>query len=123
MLIHGTDYPTPDGTCVRDFVHVIGLAEAHVTALRMLMEGTIESQALNLGTGKGASVREIIEVARRATRREVTATEGLRREGYPPRLVATADKASALFDWSPSHSTVHTIVDTAWNWLKKRKGF
>ena len=122
VVIHGTDYPTPDGTCVRDYVHVTDLAEAHVTALRMLMEGTIASQALNLGTGTGVSVREVIEAARTVTQRGVTATEGPRREGDPPRLVAAPDKASALLDWSPSHSSVNTIVETAWNWLKKRKG-
>ncbi len=122
VVIHGTDYPTPDGTCVRDYVHVTDLAEAHVAALRMLLEGTIESQAVNLGTGEGASVREVIEVARTVTERDITVTEGPRREGDPPRLVASADKARALLDWSPSHSTVPTIVETAWRWLKKRKG-
>ena len=122
VVIHGTDYPTPDGTCVRDYVHVTDLAQAHVTALRMLMEGGIESQAVNLGTGQGASVREIIEAAQKVTQRELTVTEGLRREGDPPRLVAAVDRARALLGWSPSHSDVHTIVETAWKWLEKRKG-
>ena len=122
VVIHGTDYPTPDGTCVRDYVHVTDLAQAHVTALRMLMEGTIESQAVNLGTGQGASVREIIEAAQKVTEREFTVTEGPRREGDPPRLVAAVDKASVLLDWSPQYSDVDSIVETAWRWLKKRKG-
>lgn len=122
VVIHGTDYPTPDGTCVRDYVHVTDLAQAHVTALRMLMEGTIESQAVNLGTGQGASVREIIEAAQKVTERELTVTEGPRREGDPPRLVAAVEKASALLDWSPQYSDVALIVETAWRWLKKRKG-
>ena len=122
VVIHGTDYPTPDGTCVRDYEHVTDLAQAHVTALRMLMEGTIESQAVNLGTGQGASVREIIEAAQKVTERELTVTEGPRREGDPPRLVAAVEKASALLDWSPQYSDVALIVETAWRWLKKRKG-
>jgi len=122
VVIHGTDYPTPDGTCVRDYEHVTDLAQAHVTALRMLMERTIETQAVNLGTGQGASVREIIEAAQKVTERELTVTEGPRREGDPPRLVAAVEKASALLDWSPQYSDVALIVETAWRWLKKRKG-
>ena len=123
VAIHGTDYPTPDGTCVRDYVHVSDLAVAHVVAIRMLIEGTLESQAVNLGTGTGASVREIIEVARAVSGREVRVTEGPRRQGDPPRLVAAPDKASAILDWAPRHSEVRMIVETAWHWLKKRRGF
>ena len=121
VVIHGTDYPTPDGTCIRDYVHVTDLAEAHVAGLGMLLEGTIESQAVNLGTGKGASVREVVDVARNVTGREVRAQEGPRREGDPPRLVAKADRARTLLGWDPKHSDVPTIIETAWNWLKKRK--
>ena len=121
VVIHGTDYPTPDGTCIRDYVHVTDLAEAHVAGLGMLLEGTIESQAVNLGTGKGVSVREVADVARNVTGREVRAQEGPRREGDPPRLVAKADRARTLLGWDPKHSDVPTIIETAWNWLRKRK--
>ncbi len=122
VAIYGTDYPTPDGTCVRDYVHVTDLADAHVVALGKLIEGSVESQAVNLGTGKGASVREVIDVVRKVTGFDFNVTEGPRREGDPPRLVAAADKARALLGWVPEHSDVPTIVETAWAWLNKRKG-
>ena len=122
VTIHGADYPTPDGTCVRDFVHVTDLARAHVTGIRRLMEAALEPQAVNLGTGTGASVRQVIDIARSVTGREVKAIEGPRREGDPPELVATADKARELLDWTPQHSDLETIVKTAWDWIRKRRG-
>ena len=122
VAIHGTDYPTPDGTCIRDYIHVTDLAQAHVAALRLLTEGTIESQVVNLGTGTGASVREIIEVARTVTGRTVDVVEGPRREGDPPRLVARTVKARSLLDWTPENSDLTTILGTAWKWMRHRRG-
>ncbi len=120
VTIHGTDYPTEDGTCVRDYIHVTDLATAHVSGLQRLMGGTVASQAINLGTGQGASVREVIDTARRVTGRDFRVEEGVRREGDPPRLVAAAERAADLLDWRPEHSRLSTIVETAWRWLEKR---
>lgn len=122
VSIFGTDYPTPDGTCIRDYIHVTDLAEAHVKAIRMLLDGSVESQAVNLGTGTGASVREVIDVARKVTGRDVKVVEAARREGDPPRLVASADRARSVLDWRPRQSDLPSIVETAWNWMRRRKG-
>jgi UDP-glucose 4-epimerase len=122
VSIFGTDYPTPDGTGIRDYIHVTDLAEAHVKAIRMLLDGSVESQAVNLGTGTGASVREVIDVARKVTGRDVKAVEAARREGDPPRLVASADRARSVLDWRPRQSDLPSIVETAWNWMRRRKG-
>ena len=120
--VYGTDYPTPDGTCIRDYIHVLDLAEAHVEGLGRLLGGTIESQALNLGTGTGASVREIIDVCRSVSGREFRIVESPRRAGDPPRLVASADRAAAQLGWVPNHSELDEIVETAWKWLQHRQG-
>ena len=120
--IFGADYPTPDGTCIRDYIHVLDLAEAHVTGLRRLLQGSIESQALNLGTGRGASVREVIDVCRRVSGREFRVVESPRRSGDPPRLVASAARAGEELQWTPDHSDLEEIVSTAWKWLLKRRG-
>jgi UDP-glucose 4-epimerase len=122
VQILGTDYPTPDGTCVRDYVHVDDLAEAHVSGLERLLQGRIQSQGLNLGTGRGASVREIIDLARQVTRRDFRVVERPRRKGDPPRLVAVPDRAKACLDWNPRASDLGHIVETAWQWLLKRRG-
>src|SRR5262245_39960683 len=92
VQIYGTDYPTPDGTCLRDYIHVADLARAHVLGLRLLMENEVSSQAINLGTGYGCSVREMIETVRRVTGRDFTVRETARREGDPPKLIASADR-------------------------------
>lgn len=119
--ILGTDYPTPDGTCIRDYIHVVDLAEAHVEGLHRLIQGSVESQPLNLGTGQGASVREVIDVCRKVSQRDFTVIESPRRPGDPPRLVASADRAREELGWIPSHSDLDEIVGTAWNWLVKRR--
>lgn len=113
--IYGADYPTPDGTCIRDYVHVSDLADAHVAALRALAEGA-GSQALNLGTGKGASVREIVATAEAVTGLPVRVHIAPRRKGDPAALVADAGPARDLLGWRPVRSDLDTIVRTAWRW-------
>jgi len=115
--IFGTDYPTPDGTCLRDYIHVSDLAGAHVVGLQALMNGTVQSQAINLGTGRGCSVREIIETVRRVTGRDFQVRETPRRPGDPPVLVAAVDRASELLGWTATESDPENLVRTAWNWM------
>jgi UDP-glucose 4-epimerase len=119
VKIFGTDYPTPDGTCLRDYIHVKDLADAHVVGLKALIAGTIESQAINLGTGKGFSVREVIETVKRVTGREFQVREVGRREGDPPELVAAVSRAKERLGWSATHSNLETIVTSAWNWHRR----
>ena len=115
LEIYGTDYPTPDGTAIRDYLHVTDLGEAHVAALNYLRAGG-ESTAFNLGTGTGHSVREVIKMVERVSGRKVPAREVGRRAGDPPALVADADKSAQLMHWRPRHSSLEEIVQTAWNW-------
>jgi UDP-glucose-4-epimerase GalE len=119
--IFGTDYATPDGTCIRDYIHVLDLAEAHVMGLDRLVDGTLASQALNLGTGSGASVRDVIEVCRRVSGKAFRVVESPRRPGDPPRLVASAERARTVLGWAPRHSSLEEIVGTAWEWLLRRR--
>ena len=114
ITIFGSDYPTPDGTCVRDYVHVDDLAQAHLAALDRLQEG--EGLRLNLGTGHGNSVREIVEASRRVTGCEIPVVEGERRPGDPPILVADASLARQVLDWEPRYTDIEQIIQTAWNW-------
>lgn len=116
--IFGTDYPTPDGTCIRDFIHVMDLAEAHVLALERLREGKA-SPAYNLGTGRGHSVREVIAACRRVTGREIHVVEGPRRPGDPPALVADPRRAMEELGWRPRFTDLEEIIATAWNWMLK----
>ena len=111
----GTDYPTPDGTAVRDYIHVRDLAEAHVKALDLLLKGGL-SITVNLGTGVGHSVREVIEAAERLTGRRVPRREAPRRFGDPPVLVADPARARELLGWTPKLSDLDTILKTAWAW-------
>ncbi|HXI39405.1 MAG TPA: UDP-glucose 4-epimerase GalE [Bryobacteraceae bacterium] len=113
--IYGSDYPTPDGTAVRDYIHVTDLAEAHYLALASILDGG-RSTALNLGTGKGHSVREIITAVERASGCSVPVREGERRPGDPPCLVADGTKARQLLGWQPRHSSLDEIIETAWQW-------
>jgi len=113
--IYGTDYPTPDGTAIRDYIHVQDLADAHVLALAHLLKGG-DSVALNLGTGSGHSVRAVIEAAERVTGRAIARRETARRPGDPPILVADARKAKAVLGWTPQLSGLDDIIASAWAW-------
>jgi UDP-glucose-4-epimerase GalE len=119
ITIHGEDYPTPDGTCIRDYVHVVDLADAHARALDRL-ESVSSAEAFNLGTGQGHSVREVIEAAERLTGRKVRTQVGPRRAGDPPALVARAERARVALGWEPRHSSLETILRTAWAWRQRR---
>ena len=113
--IFGTDFPTPDGTAVRDYVHVCDIAEAHVAALRYLYDGG-QSTQLNLGTGEGNSVREVIRSVESVSGRHVRTTDGPRRPGDPPVLVACADRAREVLGWRPKFTNWRDMVSTAWKW-------
>jgi UDP-glucose-4-epimerase GalE len=114
--VFGTDYPTPDGTCVRDYVHVDDLAAAHVLALEKVGPGS--DLAYNVGIGRGYSVREVIEAAEAVTGKPIAVREGPRRPGDPPVLVANADKIRRELGWAPKYTDLRAIVETAWNWHK-----
>jgi UDP-arabinose 4-epimerase len=120
IAIYGTDYDTPDGTCIRDYVHVTDLAEAHVLALTAL-QGKCASASYNLGTGNGFSVREVIRTARTITGRSITAKEGPRRPGDPSRLVADATRAKRELGWKPKYGDLDQIIANAWNWMLSRQ--
>lgn len=115
LQVFGDDYPTPDGTCVRDFVHVTDLASAHVAGLQALEAGAA-SASYNLGMGDGVSVRDVMAAVARVAGREVPHTIAPRRAGDPSRLVATSDRARAALGWTPRHGDLDTIVRTAWAW-------
>ena len=115
LQIFGSDYPTPDGTAIRDYIHVTDLASAHISALQYLNKGG-ESCALNLGTGKGASVLEVIAMVQTVSGRAVPSVAAPRRPGDPPVLVASSELARRLLQWEPSCSSLRTIVETAWRW-------
>ncbi len=115
FTIHGGDYPTADGTCVRDYVHVTDLAAAHVAALRALLDGGA-SGAFNLGAGRGASVRELVDAVRETTGRKVPVVVGARRSGDPPILVADAARAREKLGWRPRYCDLRTQVAHAWAW-------
>lgn len=117
--IFGADYPTPDGTAVRDYIHVTDLAGAHVLALKQLLGGT-SSLALNLGTGKGHSVREVIAAVEGVSGKKVPVREAGRREGDPPELVADARRAAELLGWKPQYADIRTIVSHAWKWAARK---
>jgi len=117
--IFGTDYPTRDGTAVRDYIHVTDLADAHVRALEHLMRGG-ESMAINLGTGSGHTVREVVTAVERRAGLTVPVREAPRRAGDPPVLVADPSLARRVLEWTPRHSSLDEIVDTAWRWQASR---
>ncbi|MCA9100947.1 MAG: UDP-glucose 4-epimerase GalE [Planctomycetales bacterium] len=114
VTVFGDDYDTPDGTCIRDYVHVDDLADAHARALEQIEDGS--GLCVNLGSGTGASVWEIIEACRSVTGHNIPANAGPRRAGDPPRLVADVSLASRLLGWQPRHSVIEHIVATAWRW-------
>ena len=115
FTIFGDDYPTADGTCIRDYIHVSDLADAHVTALRALLDGAA-SAAFNLGTGRGWSVRELVEAVRRITNCDLDVRVGPRRPGDPPVLVADATRARQTLGWQPRYCDLETLVAHAWAW-------
>ncbi len=109
--IYGTDYDTPDGTCIRDYIHILDLARAHILAL-----GAAGSGRYNLGTGGGSSVREVIESCRKITDRKIDVIEKTRRPGDPPRLIASSDKIKRELGWEPEFQSLDAIVESAWKW-------
>ncbi len=115
LTIHGTDYPTEDGTCIRDYVHVCDLVDAHVLGLKWLEQGR-GSQVFNLGTGSGFSVREVIDKSRQVTNRAVPYTEGPRRSGDCTKLVSGSTRAERDLGWTPKRSTLETMIADAWRW-------
>ncbi|BAU10071.1 UDP-glucose 4-epimerase [Leptolyngbya sp. NIES-3755] len=121
ISIYGTDYPTPDGTCIRDYIHVNDLAEAHVLGLNYLLKGG-DSDRFNLGNGNGFSVREVIDMARKVTGRSIPAVECDRRPGDPPALVGSAEKARSILGWNPQYADLEKILTHAWAWHQKRHG-
>jgi UDP-glucose 4-epimerase len=124
VTIFGTDYNTPDGTCIRDYIHVNDLGTAHILALEKLLEAD-GSDVFNLGNGKGFSVKEVIDSVRRITGKEFSVKEGARRSGDPAILVASSRKAMQTLRWQPVYIDIDSIVASAWNWEKqqKRKGY
>jgi UDP-glucose-4-epimerase GalE len=121
LEIYGTDYPTPDGTAIRDYVHVTDLADAHVLALEHLLRGG-GNLAINLGTGHGHSVRQVIAAAEKVTGRKIKTQVRPRREGDPPVLVAESGHAEETLGWRPRFSDLETIVRTAWRWHESQLG-
>ena len=119
VSIFGTDYPTPDGTCIRDYIHVADLADAHVLGLKYLLQGG-DSAVFNLGNGSGFSVRQVIETARVVTGKEIRVEECDRRPGDPPVLVGSSDKARKILGWSPQYADLSDILSHAWQWHQQR---
>ena len=112
--IYGTDYDTPDGTCIRDYIHILDLAQAHILAI-----GAGGGGCYNLGTGGGSSVREVIECCRKITGRKIDAIEKPRRPGDPPRLIASSDKIKKERGWHPQFQSLDAIIESAWKWHQK----
>ena len=115
ISIFGTDYPTKDGTCVRDYIHVTDLAQAHIRAVDYLMAGN-PSDIFNLGNGVGFTVREVIDTVREVTGREIKVIEEGRRAGDPAVLIASSEKARRVLGWKPEHADLKHIIETAWRW-------
>jgi UDP-glucose 4-epimerase len=115
ISVFGTDYPTKDGTCVRDYVHVTDLADAHILAMRHLVNGG-QSDIFNLGNGAGFTVREVIDVARHVTGHPIPVKEAPRRAGDPAQLIASSQKALSILGWRPIFTHIENIVGSAWQW-------
>jgi UDP-glucose 4-epimerase len=115
IRIYGTDYPTPDGTCIRDYIHVNDLTQAHLLALNALLSGK-ESAVYNLGNNRGYSVREVIDLAKKVTGKSIPSLEADRRPGDPARLIASSEKIKSSLGWQPKHENLETILKTAWVW-------
>lgn len=119
ISIFGTNYPTPDGTCIRDYIHVNDLADAHILGLEYLLNGG-ESEVFNLGNGNGFSVREVISAAEDVTGMLISVKECDRRAGDPPALIGTSEKARKILNWQPQYPDIKDIVSHAWQWHQKR---
>lgn len=117
IMIYGDDYPTLDGTCIRDYIHVTDLAQAHILAVDYLMDGG-ESNIFNLGNGTGFSVKEVIETARKVTGHPIPAKVTPRRAGDPAQLIASSEKAKSVLGWKPQFAELETIIASAWKWHK-----
>ena len=121
ISILGTDYDTPDGTCIRDYIHVTDIAQAHILGLEHLLKGG-STEVLNLGNGQGFSVQEVIDAARVVTGRPIPVTIAERRSGDPPILVGSGEKAQRILGWQPQYAELKTILEHAWQWHQKRHG-
>lgn len=119
--VFGTDYPTPDGTCIRDYIHVDDLADAHLRAVKYLIDGGA-TECFNLGTGRGLSVREILDAVEEVTGKKVPVRYGPRREGDPPRLVANPTKAKEILGWEAQYQDAYMSIKTAWQWASGKNG-
>jgi UDP-glucose 4-epimerase len=119
ISVFGTDYPTPDGTCIRDYIHVTDLANAHVLGLEYLLKGS-DSEVFNLGNGNGFSVKEVIETAKLVTNKDFKVVECDRRPGDPPVLIGTSEKAKNILGWQPQYASLKDIVAHAWQWHQTR---
>jgi UDP-glucose-4-epimerase GalE len=120
VTVFGEDYPTPDGTCIRDYVHVTDLAQAHILAVKALIGGA-PSNKFNVGTGSGFSVREVLHAVEKVTGKKVPYKVGPRREGDPPALVADSTRLKSTLGWSPKYAELETIVQHAWNFATRRQ--
>lgn len=118
ISIFGDDYPTEDGTCIRDYIHVTDLADAHILAMEYLLNGG-KCDVFNLGNGTGFSVKEVIDIARRVTGHPIPALTTPRRQGDPAQLVATSEKMKTVLNWKPKYDSLKTIISSAWNWHKE----
>lgn len=121
IAIYGTDYDTPDGTCIRDYIHVDDLAQAHVLGLEYLLKGG-NTDVFNLGSGQGFSIKEVIEAARAVTNQPIPVTLAERRPGDSPILVGSGEKAKRILGWQPQYADLKTIIEHAWSWHQKRHG-
>lgn len=119
IQVFGRDYDTPDGTCIRDYVHIVDLCSAHLAALEYLTKGG-SSDRFNLGNGSGFSVQEVIDAVQKVSGKQVTVINGPRREGDPARLVADAKRARSILAWQPTYTALDTIVSHAWQWERKQ---
>lgn len=118
ITVFGQDYDTPDGTCIRDYIHINDLCQAHLLALEQLLNGA-ESTAYNLGNGSGFSVKQVIDIAEKVTGKSIPVTMGIRRDGDPARLVADSKQAQSLLEWQPHYADLALIISHAWQWEQK----
>ncbi len=121
IAIYGTDYDTPDGTCIRDYIHVVDLAQAHILGLEYLLKGG-DSNDFNLGNGNGFSVKEVIEMAKIVTGQDIPVKISDRRAGDPPSLVGSSEKARKILGWQPQYADIKDTISHAWQWHQKRHG-